>query len=119
MLLLKNRTAPSHRTALTPLGCRLRAAIVSSVSPLGATRLTHGGLALQLGVHDCSVRSGKGELGLSNVSKCVPPPHQPKPRRSPPLPCTVSDTASVLLVPSVISAMRTIGLNVPSWVIQL
>src|SRR5688572_9630569 len=103
MLLEKKRTEPSHSVACTPLGCRLRAAIVSSRSRLPATRLAQGGLALSVVLHDCSVRSGSGELGASSVSKCAPPPHQPNPRRSPPFPWIVSEMARVLLVPSVIS----------------
>src|SRR6476620_4339083 len=106
-----NLVEPSHIAACTPVGCRRRAAMDASWSGSPTTRLTQGGLSLTVGVHDCSVRSGNGELGVRNVSKCEPPPHQPKPRRSPPLPCTVSETARVLLVPSVISAIRVLSLK--------
>src|SRR5262245_3850873 len=101
--------------APTPVGCRLRAAMLSSSSGLGFAGLglgwfRQGGFNRTAGVHDCSVMSGCDELGVSFVSKWQPPPHQAKPRKSLPLPWTVSEIAKVLVVPSLISAMRTTGL---------
>src|SRR5262245_41476727 len=104
-LLEKNRTDPSHIAAITPVGCRLRAPMLSSSSGLGFPGFglgwfRHGGFKRLAGVQDCSVMSGRAELGVSFVSKWQPPPHQANPRKSPPLPWTVSEIASVLLVPS-------------------
>src|SRR5437764_9820765 len=114
-LLEIKRAEPSQKAALTPVGWRLRAAMLSSVlgsgfPGLGLGWFMQGGFSLFEGVQDCSVMSGRGELGVSFVSKWQPPPHQAKPRKSPPLPWTVSEMARVLLVPSVSSAIRTVCL---------
>src|SRR5687768_1413247 len=54
----KNRTDPSHSVVMTPLGCRLRAAMDSPVSGLESTRFKQGGFDRTAGVQFCAVLSG-------------------------------------------------------------
>src|SRR5262249_4585219 len=105
--------------AETPEGCRLRAAMLSSCAAFPATRLAQGGLSFTRGVHDCSVLSGKAELGVINVSKCAPPPHQPNPRKSPPFPSTGSKMSIVFLRALVSHAKRDDCKFVPVCVFHL
>src|SRR5262245_20657642 len=54
----------------------------------------------------CVTMSGDEVFGGYTVVNWAPGAHHEKPRRSLLVPCTVSETSRVLLVPSVMSAMR-------------
>src|SRR5688500_10081191 len=73
--------------------------------PVDAT--THGGFRGWAGTQLLSTESGMLEFGGYCVSKCEPPFHQAKPRRSFCLPWTNSENSKVLLVPSRMSCKRT------------
>src|SRR5262249_10518628 len=96
MLCCTNRTLPSPISDCTPPVCRLRAAWMFHAPPL----LTHGrfwaGWLLQFWV----TMSGDVLFGPSTVVNCAPGAHQLNPRRSDPVPWTVSDASIVLLDPS-------------------
>src|SRR5262245_5613027 len=95
---------------LTPVGCRLRAPIISGRAVVGPVQ---GGFGLRsMQYWSCSGTSGWLEFGAMYVSKCEPPCHQPYPRRSRNWPFNVSEKAIVLLNPSIMSeAFMTCGLE--------
>src|SRR4029077_21171406 len=103
----KKRTLPSHIAAFTPPVCRLRASCIRGRVPVEV--VVHGKLGNEFGPHPPPVITSvaAGLFGVWYVTNPAPPPHQANPRMSSPPrgPLMTSETHSVLLVPSVISAI--------------
>jgi len=124
-LLEMNRAEPSQKAAFTPVGWRLRAAMLSSLfgSGLDGLGFWDGSCRVDSGdwtaLQDCSVMSGRGELGVRlglEVAASAPPGEAAK------VAAFALDRfgdGERVAGASPISAMRTTGLNVLSWAMKL